>query len=254
LLRTRFIHLAVVAFVATAAVVAVHGQAPRTVLDGVYTQPQALRGEVEYGSHCAQCHSADLDGAGAAPTLHALDFLDRWRDDHLSTLFLFIRTNMPEAPASGGPGSLSQEQYLDIISYILSKNDFPAGATELKAADLDTTLLVGPDGPQPLPSGATVRVVGCLAHSGDAWTLFRASAPARARKADSTDAAELALSAHGAPGTLEFKLPNLDEDRKAADLEPLIAKRVQVKGVLNGQGASARVSVLSFNGLGADCQ
>lgn len=232
------------------------GQAPapsRTVLDGVFTAAQAQRGAAEYNAACAGCHSADLDGAGAAPTLHTETFLDRWREDHLDTLYDYIRVNMPQR-AGRGPGGLSEQQYLDITSYILSRNDYPAGAKELTAADLKETQLVGLNGPQPMPANATVRVVGCLAHAGEAWSVTNASAPVRVRKGDATDPAELAASAAVPPGTLSFQLRNLEEDRKVADLEAQVGKRVQVKGVINGQGANARVSVLSFEGLGAACQ
>src|SRR5580765_7147617 len=153
-------------------------QAPRTVLDGAYTPAQAARGENEYGANCARCHGADLDGGGAAPTLHTLDFVDRWREDHLSTLFQFISTNMPQPP--GRPGGLKQQQYLDIVAFLLQVNGLPAGSKELTIADLDTQL-VGIDGPKPLPPSALVRVVGCLAHPADAWTLTRSAAPSRVR-------------------------------------------------------------------------
>ncbi len=119
---------------------------------------------------------------------------------------------------------------------------------------LDTTLLVGPEGPQPLPPATTVRIVGCLAQNAGAWTLTKASAPARVRKADTTDPAELERSSHAAPGTLAFRLPNLADDHSTAELTAQMSKRVQVKGVLNGEGATARLSVLSFEPLKQDCQ
>ena len=123
--------------VASAALVVagVSGQASRTVLDGAYTDAQAMRGENEYGTNCARCHGADLDGGGAAPTLHTLDFLDRWREDQLNTLFQFISTNMPQPP--GRPGGLKEQQYLDIVAFLLQVNGLPSGSKELTIADLE---------------------------------------------------------------------------------------------------------------------
>jgi len=235
------------------AVVAAEDQPQRTVLDGVYTAAQAERGHVVYAAQCAHCHGDNLDGIGAGPMLYSSRFLDRWREDSLRTLYDYIARNMP-LDGRPAPGNLTPAQYLDLTAFLLSSNEIPAGTTELTADVLDATLLVGPDGPQPLPPATTVRVVGCLAQNGSAWTLTRASAPARVRKADTTDPAELDRSAQTAPGTLAFRLPNLADDHSTADLTAQLAKRIQIKGVLNGEGADARVSVLSFEPLKQACQ
>ena len=246
--------LAAIAFLALAVslVFGAQSQPAKTVLDGVYTETQAARGENAYAQNCARCHGETLGGGGAAPMLYTLEFLDRWREDVLSSLFQFIQTSMPLAPGPG-PGGLKQSQYLDIAAFILSRNDFPAGSSELTAADLETTLLVGLNGPKPLPPSATVRVVGCLAHPSGAWALTRSTSPSRVRKGDETDAAELERSSRAALGSQEFRLPNIDDDYKESDLLAQVGKKVQVKGVLNGQGATARISVLLFKALGQDC-
>ena len=224
----------------------------RTVLDGAYTEAQAVRGEIAYGEHCARCHGENLGGAGAAPMLYTLEFLDRWREDSLNTLFQYIQTNMPLAPGPG-PGGLSQEQYLDIAAFILYRNEYPFGPREMTSADLETTLLVGLDGPKPLPPSATVRVAGCLVHPDGAWMLTRATPPSRARNGSDTNPAELEMSARATLGSLEFRLPNLGEDHKESELLAQVGQKVQVKGVLNGQGATARISVLSLKALGSGC-
>jgi hypothetical protein len=74
------------------------------------------------------------------------------------------------------------------------------------------------------------------------------------RQADTTDPAELERSTRTAPGPLAFRLPNLADDHSAAELTAQVSKKVQVKGVLNGEGAAARISVLSFAPLKQDCQ
>jgi hypothetical protein len=45
----------------------------------------------------------------------------------INDLFERIRKSMPKET----PGSLTRPQYADVIAYILSRNDAPAGKTEL---------------------------------------------------------------------------------------------------------------------------
>ena len=49
-----------------------HAQADRTVWDGVYVDPQADRGEVNFFNHCASCHQ----GGGEGPILSGEKFFD----------------------------------------------------------------------------------------------------------------------------------------------------------------------------------
>ena len=65
---------------------------------------------------------------------------------------------MPQRAA----GSLSEQTYLDILSFILSTNMLPAGSKELTADALGDIQLVGPDGSGSMPKFALVSVVGCL--------------------------------------------------------------------------------------------
>lgn len=224
----------------------------RTVLDGVYTEAQAERGHAAYEDYCSgRCHGSDLNG-GNPPPLHTTMFLDVWREDYLATLFDFISTRMPKGDRIG-EGELPEQDYLDILAYILAFNKFPPGPRELTREDMNTTLLVGLNGPEPLPPSAMVRVVGCFDGSVDDWWLARSSLPARVRVIDETDAAELEKSAHAALGALRFKLNNLDQDHEDEELADRLSQKVQVKGVMNGQGDSARIYVLSFETVGESC-
>jgi mono/diheme cytochrome c family protein len=94
----------------------------------VYSETQALRGRELYGAHCASCHGAALEGQGSLP-LSGATFQARWADDHhtVDDLFYIIRTLMPY----GQPATLSREQYIDIVAYILMVNGYPAGTQPL---------------------------------------------------------------------------------------------------------------------------
>ena len=99
----------------------------------MYTDAQAGRGRGLYGQQCAECHAADLTGAGG-PALVGKDFLGVWGGMSVDDLVEKIATSMP----SGSPGSLSRIQSADLVAFILKSNSFPAGSAEL---DSDTTTL-----------------------------------------------------------------------------------------------------------------
>jgi quinoprotein glucose dehydrogenase len=217
-------------------------QGSRTVLDGVYTDAQAKRGEAAYGMNCAKCHEgADVDG----PPLNGDPFIDRWREDRLSTLFTFIRTNMPRDT----PGKLPEASYRDILAFLLQSNGYPTGSAELAATD--SIQLVGKDGPKPLPTNALVLAVGCFAPGDqDTGMLTRVSALARTRTADATTPEELKQSAAMPSGDRQFRLQNLSEFKP----ESVKGHRVQVKGVLIRQANNDRINVTALESLAASCQ
>ncbi len=224
----------------------------RTVLDGVYSSAQMTRGRTAYNRHCRGCHLDNLQGDGVEPPLVSSLFLDMWREDYLASLFDFMQTRMPRG-RNAKPGSLKEQEYLDILAYILERNGFPAGTAELGLTELEQVLLVGPDGPAPLPPSAMMRTVGCLGSEADAWRLVSAAAPMRVREVDETDAAEVAQSGQQPLATWVFRLNNLDQLGSADDLAAQVGRKVQVKGVMNGTGDSARIHVLSLADTGVAC-
>ncbi len=100
---------------------------PKTTWDGVYSEEQAKRGADAYSKSCASCHGPDLAGADTAPSLTGGEFNASWNDLALDDLFERAATTMP----ADAPGSLSKQQYADVLAFILSKDGFPAGQTEL---------------------------------------------------------------------------------------------------------------------------
>jgi S-disulfanyl-L-cysteine oxidoreductase SoxD len=91
----------------------------RTVRDRVYSVEQAKRGQTTYDTKCAACH----DGGTMGPELWGDAFQGEWDNRTVGELFRRIQTTMPEE----APGTLSENDVLDVIAYVLQTNGFPAG-------------------------------------------------------------------------------------------------------------------------------
>jgi S-disulfanyl-L-cysteine oxidoreductase SoxD len=109
-------------------------QTAASVWDGVFTEDQAKRGQALYTRECASCHGSELSGGEEAPPLSGGAFMSNWSGLTVGELFERVRVSMPE----GRPGTLSRQQNADIVAYLLSFNQFPAGKAELQK---DTELL-----------------------------------------------------------------------------------------------------------------
>ena len=102
-------------------------QAPRTVWDGVYNDAQAKRGEATYVEACSNCHGRTLEGQDMTPALTGGGFMANWDGLSVGDLTDRIRSSMP----FDRPGTLSRQENVDIVAYILRFNRFPAGKDEL---------------------------------------------------------------------------------------------------------------------------
>ena len=102
-------------------------EATRSVWDGVYTEEQAKRGLELYAQECSTCHAADLSGNGEASALTGPGFLANWSGLTVGDLFERVRISMPP----NKKGKLNRQQIVDILSYIIKYNSFPAGKSEL---------------------------------------------------------------------------------------------------------------------------
>jgi mono/diheme cytochrome c family protein len=99
----------------------------RSVWDGVYTDDQVKKGQALYNENCSSCHGDTLMGGESAPALAGGEFLSNWNGLTLGDLFERIKTTMPQ----NKPGRLSREVNTNILAYMLSVSQFPAGKTEL---------------------------------------------------------------------------------------------------------------------------
>ena len=121
-------HLCAIAFAGFALTAVASAQSATTsVWDGVFTDDQTKRGEIAYRQTCANCHGASLEGADMTPPLVGGAFTSNWNDLTLGDLFERIRTTMP----LDVPGTLSRQQTVDVIAFILKANAWPAGTHEL---------------------------------------------------------------------------------------------------------------------------
>jgi S-disulfanyl-L-cysteine oxidoreductase SoxD len=118
----------------------------KTTLDGIYSEPQAARGEAVYKESCTSCHGEDLSGSGQAPALTGKEFNADWVDLSLGDLFDRTHLSMP----ADKPGSLTPAQTVDVIAYLLKKGNFPAGTADLpsEAAALKAIKFVNPPAPK----------------------------------------------------------------------------------------------------------
>jgi mono/diheme cytochrome c family protein len=111
-----------------AAVYAQQTASPTGIWDGIYTAEQAKRGKAEFDQTCSRCHNLALIGSERGPAIKGSTFLSHWDKGSVADLFIKIRDTMPE----GGPGTLNEDTKIDILSYVLQQNGFPAGTVELK--------------------------------------------------------------------------------------------------------------------------
>jgi len=141
--------VAVVVFVMTIVVSGfsrTYAQTPRSVTDGVYTGEQAKRGRDHYRKRCILCHldngqgreaepiiigqSLENEGDAEAPPVAGEAFLGKWDGKTLKMLYDTMSRTMPV----GSAGSLSPQEYADVLAYLLELSKLPAGAQELTPA------------------------------------------------------------------------------------------------------------------------
>ncbi len=90
---------------------------PSNLLEGVYSEEQARQGEALYTEHCAHCHDIEFYKNSLA-TWNGMTVLDYWYR---------ILGNMP----ADNPKSLSDDNYLAIVAWVLAINGYPTGPEPL---------------------------------------------------------------------------------------------------------------------------
>jgi polar amino acid transport system substrate-binding protein len=90
----------------------------------LYTEQQAKAGKQVFDSSCASCHGTNLQGVSAPPVGGSV-FLNKTKllDWSVADMRNVVVNSMP----ANNPGSLSPEQYADVLAYLLAVNCYPAG-------------------------------------------------------------------------------------------------------------------------------
>ncbi len=96
----------------------------------IYTAEQATAGAAVYAAQCAACHGNQLEGV-AGPALKGSGFKAMATAQGLNgeSLLQVVALSMPQTD----PGSLSAEQYAEVVAYMLRENGYPAGSEKLTA-------------------------------------------------------------------------------------------------------------------------
>ena len=81
-----------------------------------YTDAQATRGQAVFDATCANCHQADK--------FIGQQFVDAWKDRRVGDFYSLVRNTMPV----DNPGGLKEQDYLDVVAYLLKANHSVASA------------------------------------------------------------------------------------------------------------------------------
>lgn len=242
-----------VALCVTVVAVAAQQVAPvrKTVLNSpAFTAAQAERGHQVYAANCTGCHLVGLDGS-SNPTANVKGaaligprFIQDFGEANVGGLFNKIKRDMP----NNKPGSLTDQEYLDVVSYVLQQNKFPAGAADLTVDSATEVWIPGAGGAEGLADYTYVSGVGCLAQDPTrSWMLTKAQ---ELKKADPAVAgATPAAAAADAPGAYNFRLLNAYN----FGAEPHNGQKVRVSGYLVRLGAEIRVNVQALQPIGVSC-
>ena len=251
-MRKRTVTSATIIFCAAVAVtVAQDTPARKTVREPAYTAAQADRGAKVYEANCVTCHLPNLDGsanpdAGArgAP-LVGTRFVQDFGESKVSALFNKMKRDMP----SGRPGTLTDQEYLDATAFVLQRNNFPAGATELSEETVGDFWIPGAGGAEGLQNYTFVTAVGCLHQDPSrSWLLTNAH---ELKKTDvpSEGSAPAAVAMPDGSGEFTFRLL----DAISYNPEPHNDHKVRVTGYMVRLGAEIRVNVQSLQMIASSC-
>jgi mono/diheme cytochrome c family protein len=222
----------------------VNAQDTPRIWQGVYTDAQAARGKKEFESACIRCHGGDLGGV-SAPALKGDRFMQSFGNGSVDQLYLKIRDTMP--PNFGT--SISDDAKIDVVSYILQTNGYPAGARELpKSGDELSSVLIVRKGEQAAVRDFTlVQTVGCLARGpNESWVLTNSAEPLPARD-DVPPAEALAAAAAKPLGSGKFLLLHAAPHRPADHQ----GHKMEARGLIYAADpADARLTLTSLKMVG----
>jgi hypothetical protein len=94
-----------------------------------FDSAQVAHGQSLYASSCAKCHGAKLEG-DVAPALSGAAFAPA-SNSHITVggIYQYMSSNMP----ADHPGQLKDQEYADLMAFLLYSNGYSAGKTTLTA-------------------------------------------------------------------------------------------------------------------------
>jgi mono/diheme cytochrome c family protein len=225
----------------------VAAQTRTTVWNGVFTAEQAARGKTTFAMTCAACHAADLSG-GNGPALKGEVFVSHWMEGSLDALFARVKSMPPNR------ANLGDVAYVDLLTFLLDANAFPAGAQELHTETIPNIQIQGKNGPAPVPNFALVDVVGCFAPGPhDTWMLTNGSEPVRTRSPMQPTESEIAAARAKPLGSQTLQLLDVEYFSNAFHPEAHAGHKVNAKGFLIRSGTDVKINVTWVEMLAADC-
>lgn len=116
-----------------------------TSLAGVYTAEQVAKGKDIHAAACLSCHKT-VEHTGPR-------FWDTLVNRSIWEFFSYLKKEMPQ----DNPGSLGDEDYASVVSYIFSLNAMPAGAKPLPtdSVSLSRIKVVAPAPSPPTSTSST---------------------------------------------------------------------------------------------------
>lgn len=107
-----------------------------------FTNAQAEAGAAVYATACALCHGENLDDGALGAPLKGPAFMRTYGGQPVGVLFDVTRTTMPQA----SPGSLPDEEYANLVAFMLRENSVVAGDVPLRTDDEQLSSMMVPAG------------------------------------------------------------------------------------------------------------
>ncbi len=105
------------------------GATQKTTNDGIYTKAQADGARAQFDKICADCHPFTVAAKKKPKDLPLGDepFFQSWSGRAVSEMVTLIALTMP----NDGSATVTDEEAVNLVAYILQQNGYPAGSSPL---------------------------------------------------------------------------------------------------------------------------